>query len=406
MAGDRRADLNAVFEKLSKDGEEPEITEAPEVEAAPEPEEKPAEVEAAAEVEAPKDETAEQKAKRERDDKGRFAPKTEEAKPDKAPKALKSEKTSPAAAKPTEPAKPAAAAPQPQAVRAPQSLRAAAREAWSKAPPEMRPLLEDVARLEGEAKRVLQENAGLRHQVEEVGKYRESVEGFVRPFDGIFRAQGFQNSMDGVASVVNTYAALHYAAPQQKAAILWNLINQFSSEQDMNSYAEAVAQGRAPQPQAASQQVRPPPQATQPQPMDPRALIREEFQNLQQAAALAREEKNYDTFLAGNPEFIEYPGVQDQMQTILDSAATRGRNLTYQQAYDLALKMDAEIQGILEQREAAARASLPSATAPTARARAAAATVRSKPAGAVGEQADPKDRRALLEANFRRSASR
>lgn len=384
---DRRAMLAEAFNRSTETEEEP--AEAPEVEETPADEPEAPAAEAAPEDGGETEEKPE--GERGRDDKGRFterpAAKPVAEKAPKAPKAATPAKPKPGEAAPvaTQPPK-AAEPPKGPDIKPPQSWTAQAREAWKDVPPAAK---QEIVRLEGETKRVLQENAGLRRQSAEAGQFRQQIETNLRPWEGIFRAEG-TDPLSGAMNVVQTYGQLHYGAPQQKAQILLGLIQRFSSFDDINAVAEAVAQGRAPAAAPAPRQAAPPPQA-----VDPRALIREEFQNIQQAAVMQRAEKDYDSFLAAQPEFLN--DVFEDMQTILDAAATRGRNLTYQEAYDRAVKMHDGVQAILAQRAQAAAATQPSATAPTARARAAAATVRSRPTSVSGPAVDPNDRRAMLQ---------
>lgn len=387
---DRRAALRAAFEAAEKENEpieEPAAVEEP-VE--------PAEPEAAAEAEAaPVEgaEPAEEKGDRGRDDKGRFVPqsKAKEAKVEAKP-APKTESVTPQPKPATQTATQAPASPAQTstALRPPQSWTAGAREVWKDVPPVAQA---EIHRLEGETRRVLQDNAGLRRQVTDGQKFREGIDGFVRPFEGIFRARG-QEPLQGVANVVQTYAALHYAPPAQKAAILADLIGQFSTVDDVN----AVLSGQAP---PAPQNFRPPPQQA---PVDVDALVEKRLQAWQDQALSHRAENEWTTFEGTNPEFLA--DVRDDMQSLLDSAAARGRNLTYQEAYDRACKMNESVQTVLAQRKAAesARAAAAQPSATTAqRARTAASTVRSRPATAVQPAVDPNDRRAMLERNWNAS---
>jgi hypothetical protein len=389
---DRRAMLREAFDR-STAGDEEEV----ETPAAEETPEEPVEAPAAAE-ETPAEhegETEEQKAARERDEKGRFAaaPKEKEEKAPKAPKAAAAPKAKPGTApepKPAAPAVPAqAAAPAPKGpeTKPPQSWTPAEREQWGKLTPEAQ---RAVLRTEGETRRVLQENAGLRREYGEAQKFRSEIDNGLRPFEGIFRSQGM-DPLSGAMSVVRTYAALHYGAPQQKADILADLIVRFGDVDSVNAAMERRGAGvpAAPQPQYRQPQAQ--------QPVDYRAAIREELAGLTQQAVSSRADRDLEAFLATSPEFAQDPQVWEDMQVVLDAAAKGGRNVTYQQAYDRALKMNEEIQGVLQQRAQAAAMAQPSATAPTARARTAAATVRSKPAPAVTQAVDPKDRRAMLQ---------
>jgi hypothetical protein len=394
----RMAALTKEFERLAGD-EEPEAEVAP-AEAEPEPTEPQAEPEPEA---APEGETAEQKADRERDDKGRFAAGKEKGgkeKPDTTGKpkpGAKVETTAPkpgattttkppekAAATATEPARPAA-----PTTRAPQSWTPQAREEWAKVPPAAQ---QEILRLEGETRRVLSENAQVRKAYGEAQQFRSTIEEhLVRPYEGIFRAEGL-DPYQGVASIVQTYAALHVAPQQQKDAILADLVTRYGTIEGMN----AILQGQAPAQAAAA----PAPMQRQAPQVDPRAIIREELQALAQQRESQQADGELSTFMHSGPGGTEPEFIQDvwqPMQLILDAADAQGRKLTFEQAYNMALKMDENLQSILAQRAAAAAVTAQPSASPAQRARVAAATVRSKPAGGGDPTPAATDRRAMLE---------
>lgn len=385
MAGntDRMAMLRETAARLSKEEEEPK-TETEETEEVPEPEAEEA-PEPAEKDEAPTEEPEKpDKPARDRDDKGRFAPADRDAPKKPAPAKVEATPKAPAPTKPAAAPALAPEAPKVPELKPPQSLKPSAREAWNKAPPEMRPLLEDVTRLEGETRRVLNENAQIRKVAQEALQYRQGVEEMVGPYAGVFRAEGVE-PLQGVKTLVDTYGALHYGSQQQKDAILASLVAQFGSLDGINAHLEGKA--------AAPQQYQPPP-PRQAAP-DPRAIVREEFQALRQQAENDAADRALEEFLATGPEFIDK--VWTDMRAVLQSSHEAGRKLTYRQAYDRACRMDEEIQGILDQRATAAAATA-QPSAPAQRARVAAATIQSKPAGVGDSAPDPRDRMAMIRA--------
>lgn len=388
---DRKEMLRAAWNAAAAEAEPDETPAEPTEEPAAEPEEPAAEP-----AQEPQEGAGEaQQPQAGRDDKGRFtAQQKASQEPAKPPTAAAKPATQPATEQ-----KPAAQ--QAPASKPPQSWTAAEREVWGKLPAEAQ---RAVMRREQETAKAFQENAQLRRAVGELDQrfqqetgFRQQVSGLLSPLAGVFSAQGL-DPMQGAANVLQSYAALTLGSRQQKAGLLAQLIDQFSSVDDVNSILSGQVQ--APQPY---RQPMPPPQAQQP--VNVEDAINKAIEARLSAAQEARADLDWTEYQKTSPEFLDHPGVQENMQMILDSTHARGRNLTYPQAYDFALKMDPEIQGILQQRAQAAAVAAPNAQASTARARAAAATVRSKPAGPAGVVADPKDRRAMLQAAMERQRS-
>jgi hypothetical protein len=384
---DRRETIREAMRSLAGDAEE--VVE--EAEEAPEPEQ-PEDGAASDDAAEGGEEPAPAKS---RDDKGRFAT-GEKDKPVKSTPVGAEQRAAPAAAPKVEPAKPAALE-----VRAPQSLRPAAREAWAKlsANPDARPLLEDVARVEVETKRVLSENAGLRKSVGESQAFRQGVEQLVAPVSSFFATEGM-NPAQGLVSLVNTYAALRGPRANE---VLAGMIQQYGSIEGINAFLEGKPDpdaGRPQQPQRAA------PQATQ---ADPREIVRQEMAAARREAEVQQADAELDEFMrsanGGEPEFIR--DVAPEMEMLFQAAQRQGRKLTFAQAYDRACKLNEDVQSILVQRAAAAAATTSPSAAPAQRARVAAAT--SKPRSSPGGGApavDPNDRRAMIERAMQRARSK
>lgn len=357
---DRRDVLSEAFDKLAA---EP-APEVEPVEAAPEA--------APADIEAEPEADTRTAAERARDEKGRFAKGGEKPKaeaktvdPKPADPAKPSEAKPATEANPLEP-KPESAAPP---IRAPQSWKPAEREAFAKAPPEVQ---QAALRREAEITRALQETAEARKTVDQVQRT-------LSPYETIARANGM-DAMQYAGSVLQTAAVLHMGAPQQKAALVAQIISAYGIDVDA---VNAVMQGQAPA-QHAPQQA----------PQDVSRLVQEEFQKRAQAASEQKAALAWQEFQAGSPEFLA--DVQEDMKLILEKAGRENRNMTYQQAYDRACKLNEDVSAILAQRKAAEAAKAQIAS--TQRTRAAASSVKPMPAAAVSAQ--PADRREVLSRRF------
>ncbi len=305
--------------------------------------------------------TAEERA---RDDKGRFAEKGKQ--PAVKPSAAKG----PAGAAP--PAgqaqgTPAGVVPSPSApagepvhpaIKPPASWTPAAREAFAKAPPEVQ---REVERREKDMNRALQESAQAR-------QYAAQVRETLAPYEGLARANGMDTTK-WVGSIAQTAAVLHMGAPQAKEQILAQLIQAYGI--DPAGVARFLT-GEA-QPQAHQ-----PPQP----PQDVGRLVEQALQTRIQAATQERIQREADEFVATAPEFLN--DVWQEMGLIRQAAANAGRNMTWAQAYDKACQMNEEVSTTLAQRKAAQAARAPQPV--TGAARAAASSVRSRPAAAPAAQ--------------------
>jgi hypothetical protein len=337
---------------------EPAFETAPvETEAAPEP----------VETQPEPQETAAEAAQRARDEKGRFAQKPPEAKA-AAPKPAEPAKPAPAAeAKPLEPK------PEPVAsVKAPQSFKPAVRELAQKLPAEFRPILEESLRIDNEAKRALNDS----HQARQ---FATQVQQQLAPYETIARANG-TDAMTWAGSALQMVASLYAGTPQQRAQTIANAISMSGADIDA---INAVMQGQAPQGHAAPQQ----------QSQDVSRLVQQEFQRVAQEAQQQRATNAWEEFQASAPEFLE--DVKDDMRFILEREGAAGRNMTYQQAYDRACKLNEGVSATLEQRKstAAVRAQAPTVQ----RAKVAGSSIRATPAATATRPAGPRSLRETIE---------
>lgn len=323
------------------------------------------------EVEVP--ETQEAKDARARDEKGRFA--KAEQKPDltQSEKVVKPGVIAPEQAAPTPPTEP---------LKPPASFKALAREEWGKTPPAIQ---QEVIRRERETAMALEQSAEARqgHQ-----RFRE----ILAPYEPMLRGQG-ADPYQTVQGLLQTAAALATAPIQQRATILAGLIREYlpgkESLEVLDNTLSGVLQGRVPTqtaPQYAS---------------DPR--LDEIYQTFQQAKQMQAQTLDQQAAagireVSGN-EF--YEDVKLIMADMLEVAGNQGIALTPSEAYTRATYLHPEVSKVLDQRQAAKLASNPVGS--TARARAAASSVRGSPTAPPPNGAQPDDLRSVLESAFDRA---
>jgi len=329
------------------------VTEAPAVEAAPEP-------------------TGE----RVRDESGKFIKKsstaaTPAAKPGTPATAIEDQGA--AAAPPTSPAA-APASPETPKFKAPQSWRPEVREKWASLPVEVQ---QEADRLDKEYQKILRDTAQARQMTNTV---RETL----APFEGLARANGM-DSLKYAGSVMQTAAALHMGTPQQKAAIVAQLISTYGIDVDG---VNAVMQGQAP---AQTQQAMSPEQV---QEMARRAYQEERQKTqMQELTSVAQQALNKTK---PGCEFWDDIGEQKIIELgafFVERDPSLAPDVALKNAYDILADKNSQIAGVLKQRRDAEAAK--ARIASTQQAKTAAGSIRTQPA-ASGE-AKVAGRRAVLE---------
>ena len=248
------------------------------------------------------------------------------------------------------------------------------REKWAGLPPEVQA---EVSRREREMASTLQQTADAR-------KVASELERVIAPYAGMIRSEGAA-PMAAIENLLQTAQQLRTAPPRQKAALVASIVQQFGVDV---SELDAALSGQAPAPQHQPQEAY----------KDPRvdALFerlegakRQQAEGMQRQALTAIEEFT----ASGEGEFFE--DVRETMADLLEVASRRGVALSVKDAYHQAVRLDPRTSGVVSQREAAKAAT--TANAATQRAKAAASSVKSQPAGAVSAS-EPGDLRAHLEA--------
>lgn len=322
------------------------------------------------ETEKPEPRTAAEKA---RDDKGRFQRSTNRVPKPKVGAQTTTAPPAQATAAATATLAPGQATPSATALKPPASWKPGAREKWATLPPEVQ---QEALRRERETQTALSEATEARRNW-------QAYQQVVAPYAGMIAAEG-GNPISAAQNLFQTAAVLRTGAPAHKAQLVARLIQQFGV--DINMLASAL-DGHAPQGQGQQQ-----PQQFR----DPRfdAFMQQmESQKQQREAAMAQQTSGEVEDFLSSAEFGE--DVRQDMADMLEVAARRGVALSLEDAYTRAVKLHPEVSGVLEQREAAKQAN--AQVASTQRARVAAVSLKSRPAGPSSAPA-PTGRRAQLDA--------
>jgi hypothetical protein len=255
--------------------------------------------------------------------------------------------------------------------KAPQSWKPGAREAWGQLPPDVRA---EVHRREKEASRLVQETSQARQVTDFVGQLQQK-------YAPALQAEGV-DALTASANLMNLASRLRFGTPVEKAHLAAQIIRNYGVD------VTALANALDGQPMQQGQQ--------QPQMMtDPRVdQLFTQLQGMQQQReeqVIQKATGEVEAFGDGK-EFFE--DVREDMADLLEVAARRGIDLSLEQAYERACKMQPDISKVLDAREAQRRAGTGQQS--TQRAKLAASSVRGTPAGVSTSQ--PKDLRGDIEA--------
>jgi hypothetical protein len=244
------------------------------------------------------------------------------------------------------------------ALKAPQSWKPGAREEWAKIPPAAQA---EISRVNREMAPVMMENAKLR-------EFRDSFKEALGPFESHLRASG-RDPVKEAQSMMRAGYVLETGQPKQKAALLAYMIKEANVTVD--DLAEALDGG-----QGATEQPR------QQGPFDEQAIIRRAKEEFAKDLQAQRQEALNRKSIAEVEKFKEshehFEHVKQKMRLLQLAANQTGDSLSLDDAYTMAVKLDPELSQYEQQRMAAKAAT--SQNEATARARAAASSVKSEPA--------------------------
>lgn len=231
----------------------------------------------------------------------------------------------------------------PSDVAAPASLKAAERAEWAKAP---KAIQEAFVRREAEVQTALRQSAESRKLAEEFNQ-------IAGPYMPLIRAQQ-STPMVAFKNLLTTAAGLTLGSPEQKAAIIRDIINNYRVDIEVldKVLAGSYQGGQKPQALPGTSEIEVHVQkAVAPiyQFMEGLTARQQEAQQRMQADA----ERAVESFRAKNEFFDD---VRDDVANLMEAAANGGRELNMQQAYTLALEMphNSNIKTAIAQKKAAA----------------------------------------------------
>lgn len=301
---------------------------------------------------------AEAKSARDRDEQGRFAPKTVKELADAAARVA-----APAVAKAGVKA-PAAVAPAAAESKAPQSLTAVEKEAFRTWPKEAQAAF---VRREKEAAVGLQRNA-------EAVRRDQAWNQAVSPYIPSIQAMGG----DVIAVAQNYFRTgymLQHGQPAQKADIVASIIRDFGV--DIDTLAARLDGQSAPQGQG---------QGAQQPAFDPSLVDQRVEQRLQQFAQQRAEHQGLQEIAAFEKTHPYFSDVSQTMGHLMASAIESGSTMDMERAYTLACQATPEVSEALARQRTSIQ--------PTSRVRAAAGSLKSRPSMPNGQQSDrPKNAR-------------
>jgi hypothetical protein len=208
------------------------------------------------------------------------------------------------------------------------------------------------------------------------------------PYEPVFRA----NNMDAhtaVKEMAHVAYVLNQGHDHQVADLMFGMLQRRRMSPELiKALDERIVAAANGQPM--------PSQGMQPQqpPVDQHSIQ----QMIAQALNAQRLQSEYQSFMATKPEFWE--DVASDVEAILIADGKRGKDTTYEQAYQRAVWANEDTRKVLEQREAQKRAA--NVTAGTQRAKLAATSVKSTPATSPAQGPKPRNIREQLEASIAR----
>lgn len=259
-------------------------------------------------------------------------------------------------------------------VKPPVSWKAPAKAEWAKIP---RAAQEEIARRESETTKAMSQSVNARKHFDEFNQT-------VAPFMPLIRAQN-STPMGAFKNLMTTAAGLTVGNPEQKARIIAEMIGNFGI--DIQTLDNVLSQA-TPRGQAAG--TNPIEVAIQRQ----MAPIHEFMRTIQQGQQTREQQMAQEADVAVN-SFAEknefFDDVRDDVADLLELNARRGREMTLDNAYKIAIAQHPEIQTVIEQRKGQQRARQNGST--VARARQAASSVSGVPNLGVANSREPVNRR-------------
>jgi hypothetical protein len=214
-------------------------------------------------------------------------------------------------------------------LKAPVSWRPAAREQWAALPDGIK---EEILKREEDVKKV---NDGKAVD----GQFRSQFESAISPFRGFIEANG-GNPLASIRNLLSTAATLHGGTQSQKAELVKNIIKNFSV--DIETLDKVLA-GEAP-PKSSAQMP------------DISGLLNKELAPIRefigsiQGGQQQRNQALVSEFFA-NPKFEFAHDLANEMADLMEVSARQGREMSLEQAYDKAVRLNPEVSKVVGDRE-------------------------------------------------------
>lgn len=261
----------------------------------------------------------------------------------------------------------------------PVSWKPAAKEAWTKLPPEARA---EISRREREMSQFISQND--HHK-----RFTESFAKIVQPYSHLIQAQG-STPLQAVRNVFSTMAALTTGNREQKARVIAEIISNYDIDIPI---LDKVLSGEAGQPTQQRQGTMDPSVL---QALQPMYAFMDEIKSARQANE-ERKRQEAEAAIQQHESLPYFDDLREDMADIMEVAAKRGIELSLEQAYERAVALNPEISKIVQQKKAIEEAKKNGGTR-MARARRAASTISGAPAGSPDGKSTPKSRREQIEA--------
>ncbi len=225
-------------------------------------------------------------------------------------------------------------------VKAPASWSASARETWKDLPKSAQ---EQVMKREREITMTLQQTAGARNMARQLNET-------LAPYKDALIAQGVQNPLDAVSTLLATENRLRSGTAQEKAYTVATLIKNYGV--DVQALDNMLASGGHQGGDTNSQQaVQPDIQRLIQEQLAPYNQFMQQQQQAQQYAMQQEQANAHQTIeeFSKNAEFL--PDVRMQVAEILDNAAKNNVAMELQQAYDIACQIHPEVSKVIAARK-------------------------------------------------------
>lgn len=224
----------------------------------------------------------------------------------------------------------------PEPIKAPVGWKPGAKGEWAKIP---RAAQEEIARRETETAKVMSQTANAR-------KHWDEFNQTVAPFMPLIRAQN-STPMAAFKNLMTTAAGLTVGNPEQKARIVAEMVQNFGIDIEI---LDKVLTGAVQQPRGPAPGTNPIEIAIQRQ----LAPVYDFMRNVQQTQTQRQQQLAEDAdrevqAFAEKNEFFD--DVRETVADLMEVSANRGRSMTMDQAYKIAIAQDPELSAAMQQRQ-------------------------------------------------------